>query len=94
MICFDCKGKILCNDWLDCNQCKRRHHYSCQNITSADFKEYGEQIKVTWKYLSCQNVTRRTRNDDTPIRGRITQMEESENNYTKETLKQQLNKQI
>lgn len=73
MICFDCKKKIVYNDWLECKQCKRRHHYSCQNITSADFREHGEQLRLTWKCLSCQNVTRRTRNDDTPVRSKIAQ---------------------
>lgn len=89
MICFDCKQKILYNDWLDCKGCNRRHHYHCQNITSADFREHGERLKDTWKCSSCQNVTRRTRNDDTPIRGKNVEEGESVN---KETLKQPLNK--
>ena len=68
MKCLTCQKTIQFSDWLRCLQCKSTHHHLCQNITSADFREHGRDLKLTWKCLGCTNVTRRRRTDETPIR--------------------------
>lgn len=68
MQCSSCKKRIERGDRLSCINCKGSYHYRCLNITSADFQENSDQLKLTWQCQACIGITRRQRNDSTPIR--------------------------
>lgn len=68
MKCVECVRAIERGELLSCTACKGTFHYRCLNITTADFRENSTRIRKSFKCDSCNSVTRRNRNDDTPIR--------------------------
>lgn len=68
MDCVTCRKPIERKEMLVCIGCKGTQHYRCANITSADFREHGQEIRKSFVCTGCMNVTRRIRCDDTPIR--------------------------
>lgn len=66
MKCLACDSKIDTIELLTCAQCSGRFHYLCLNITSAYFREHQTVLNKTWACPSCELITRRRRNDNTP----------------------------
>lgn len=77
MQCRTCKNKIERGDRLACINCNDCYHYRCQGLTSADFHDNANRIKITWQCQTCISKARRQRNDSTPIRGSATTCVES-----------------
>lgn len=48
-----------------------KYHYACLNITSAYFTKNIHELSTSWHCPSCENVTRRIRNDNTPVRKQL-----------------------
>ncbi|PZC79692.1 hypothetical protein B5X24_HaOG216092 [Helicoverpa armigera] len=70
MNCFVCNNKVELGQLLKCTKCKVGYHYSCVNITSAQYSDKQSQLKSKYKCDSCLNITQRVRvTDDTPVRG-------------------------
>lgn len=68
MNCLACHKLIAKGEMLACRSCKSTFHYQCMNVTSAQFREKSVESKRSWQCQDCNNVNRRKRNDDTPIR--------------------------
>lgn len=69
MICSACNQNIIYErDILKCTSCATNYHYACLNITSAYYLDNMFELKKSWKCPPCSNVSRRNRNDDTPVR--------------------------
>lgn len=69
MECAACNQDILLTtDLIKCTICKLTYHYSCLNISPTYYKNNKAELTKAWTCPSCNNVTRRTRNDNTPIR--------------------------
>lgn len=68
MLCCVCNRQIERKELINCSTCRHSHHIRCGNITTADYREHAEQLKRTWRCVSCVNSSRRSRNNDTPIR--------------------------
>lgn len=77
MRCIACNKEISRGHLLSCISCKQNVHYQCLNITSARFKEHGKELKQSWQCMSCTNVTKPPRNDDTPIRINVYRSDDS-----------------
>lgn len=77
MRCIACNKEVSRSDLLSCIGCKKGVHYQCLNITSAHFREHGKELRQSWHCMSCTNVTKRNRNDDTPIRGSVYKLDDS-----------------
>lgn len=67
MPCLTCKKTILANELLCCKDCKTQFHYQCLDISKVQYKELSDTDKKIWQCQGCRNVSRRNRNDDTPI---------------------------
>lgn len=67
MPCFNCKKVVSSTELLACRECQNQFHYHCLQITKAQFKELSDKDKRSWQCNGCRNVSRRKRNDDTPI---------------------------
>lgn len=67
MNCLGCNNKINPPDLLRCVACKGSYHYLCLNFSASFYKTNAKELRRTWRCDACTNVTRRTRNDDTPI---------------------------
>lgn len=69
MNCQACNKHILYEgELLRCVACKGRYHYACLNMTSAYYLGHKAELARAWRCHSCENITRRNRNDNTPIR--------------------------
>lgn len=68
MVCTICNTDIRKDELLLCTSCGERYHFRCLNITYADFHGPLNKFRETWLCANCKNITRRLRNDDTPIR--------------------------
>lgn len=68
MQCLACCKHVQSTELLSCSACKGHYHYQCLNITAARFREKALELKRTWLCQDCQNVGRRKRNDQTPVR--------------------------
>ncbi|XP_063530050.1 uncharacterized protein LOC134741269 [Cydia strobilella] len=69
MRCMACLNPIQHNtDLLVCVACKGLYHYLCTNMTQAYYREHSHELKISWRCPNCENVTRRRKNDDTPVR--------------------------
>jgi hypothetical protein len=71
MKCFACD--FIINDRLEllkCVTCHAPYHYTCTSMTSAYYREHGKDLKLYWTCQSCDNITRRKRDDNTPVRNR------------------------
>lgn len=68
MVCIACRNRIDPSDLLKCVSCKGTYHYKCLNIGSAAFRENSNKMRQTWQCDGCKNVSRRRRNDNTPLR--------------------------
>ncbi|CAG5058407.1 unnamed protein product [Parnassius apollo] len=67
MQCVSCLKPVTQNELLTCTACKLHLHYRCANYTSADFREHKDSLKKSFMCGSCTQITRRYRNDNTPI---------------------------
>lgn len=69
MICCACHQNISYpSELINCTHCKDTYHYACLNITSANYMKNKHNYEKYWKCPNCENVTRRKRNDDTPVK--------------------------
>lgn len=69
MDCSACKQKLAQNsEILKCITCPMKFHYACLNITSTFYLKNKVELNKSWRCPSCENVTRRIRNDHTPVR--------------------------
>lgn len=69
MDCSACKQSIVHDsDFLKCITCTMKYHIECLNITSGYYKKNKIELDKLWHCPSCENVTRRIKNDNTPIR--------------------------
>lgn len=62
-----CGKKYEAEEMVRCVTCKDKYHYRCLNISSQEYKTLKFDFLRTWRCQRCINVTRRLRNDDTPI---------------------------
>lgn len=68
MECAFCNSDIRKDELLVCTSCGVGYHFRCLNITYSDFHGHINKLRETWLCDNCKNITRRLRNDDTPIR--------------------------
>lgn len=68
MNCAACERSIIASELLRCSACRGAFHYACLNISKAHFDNNSADVRRTWKCPQCQQITRRSRNDDTPVR--------------------------
>lgn len=69
MNCQACNQNIIYNsEILRCSKCKQKYHYACLNMTSAYYMSHKPELERSWSCPPCGNVTRRARNDNTPVR--------------------------
>lgn len=68
MNCIACERSIIASELLCCSACRGTFHYACLNLSKAHFDSYTVDVRRTWKCTQCQQITRRSRNDDTPVR--------------------------
>lgn len=66
MNCLACESTIDRMERLSCTKCKGCYHYQCLNMTSAFFRQQERRLKASWICPSCELITRRCRNDNTP----------------------------
>lgn len=70
MNCLACRGIIKFEgDVLACTMCGGTYHFLCLNITTADFMRNVQDLKKSYKCPDCTAQAKRSRNDDTPLRG-------------------------
>lgn len=93
MPCIVCKKAILINDLLTCKDCKVQFHHQCIDISKAQYKDLSDSDRKIWQCQGCRNISRRNRNDDTPIgkSQKLTQLstelyDESRESITKKTI--------
>lgn len=73
MDCSACKQEIKkASEILRCTGCSDNFHYACMNITSIQYQQHKTELKLSWLCPNCHNITRRPRNDDTPVRKQLT----------------------
>lgn len=65
MLCSGCKSD---KDLLKCNNCAYSYCYLCLNVTPDSSKQISADLLASLSCPSCQNITRRKRNDDTPVK--------------------------
>lgn len=70
MLCHGCNTIINSKDYLKCNNCSSVYCYLCLNITVESTKQLSVEQLAALSCPSCQNVTRRKNNDDTPVKQR------------------------
>jgi hypothetical protein len=69
MNCLACQELIINHqEVLNCSSCKDSYHYTCLGMTKTYFKKNKHDLDRGWQCTSCNNVTKRYRNDDTPVR--------------------------
>lgn len=68
--CSACDGKIQNNDALVCTSCLQKFHIACLNLTKEYYLQNKHHFDTTWQCPTCCNITRRRKNDDTPVRSR------------------------
>ncbi|KAJ2940364.1 hypothetical protein O0L34_g40 [Tuta absoluta] len=69
--CVLCLKHINTADDLTCTKCRAHFHYQCVNFSQDDFTANKQDIERIFVCLECQRLTRRIRNDDTPIKHTI-----------------------
>lgn len=82
MNCSQCEKQIKgTHSVLQCCSCKGTFHLECLNITKACYAAFSADLKRNWRCVQCMQITRRIRNDNTPIRS-LTETEPSRMNDT------------
>lgn len=71
MNCKACPKRLDANEMLCCSSCRDTYHYGCLNIGSAEYMRGNYELRRKFQCHHCQNVTRRKRNEDTPVRGHV-----------------------
>lgn len=67
MNCLGCKRAISKSELLSCITCKACYHYQCLNFDPSYFKSNIQELYRSWRCHLCANVTRRNRDDNTPV---------------------------
>lgn len=68
MKCSECENVIEHGTLLACVSCKKPFHYQCLKMTTPDFIANIQKLRRGWMCVSCNNVNRRRRADNTPVR--------------------------
>ncbi|XP_063369679.1 uncharacterized protein LOC134658011 [Cydia amplana] len=69
MKCLVCDLEIkYASEMIKCTACGKHCHQSCLNMTSAYYMANHFTLEKNWLCEMCNNVTRRPKNDNTPIR--------------------------
>lgn len=67
MNCVACENTVANDEVLTCTTCMGRFHYECLNITKSSYTNILTKSKNTWRCMQCDSITRRSRNDNTPV---------------------------
>lgn len=71
MNCLGCNFPIGDDELLKCSMCKDGiYHYKCCNISEQTYNDQYLIQKLRWSCPACANITRRYRNDNTPVHSR------------------------
>lgn len=68
MNCVACDRKVTTSELLNCTACRGAFHYECLNMTKSHFEGHSNDLRRSWRCMQCQQITRRSRNDNTPVR--------------------------
>lgn len=68
MNCLACKEHVHIAERIKCCSCKGVYHCLCLNISKAEYTANAQKYDLTWQCPDCSNITKRQRNDNTPVR--------------------------
>ncbi|XP_048004485.1 uncharacterized protein LOC125240576 [Leguminivora glycinivorella] len=66
--CLACPHPIAREELLTCPSCHGKYHYACLGIPTEYFNQIVQNANSGWQCHSCNNVSRRRRGDNTPVR--------------------------
>ncbi|KAG7309057.1 hypothetical protein JYU34_004937 [Plutella xylostella] len=69
MDCLACDTKVFDTEVVQCVLCKGCYHHNCVGITTACYQKNLSELRKSWRCPPCtESVSRRRRNDNTPVR--------------------------